>query len=609
MDADRLPATVPARIAALRAALRRHGLWAWVAPSTDPHLSEYPPERWSGRAWLSGFTGSAGTLVVTAEFAGLWVDGRYWVQADAELDGSGIEAQRAAGAASTAWIDWLGAQAPAGGEVGIDGSAFALASARALDAALVPRGARLRSGIDLLDEVWGNRPGLPAAPVRERGAEFEPRSRADKLALVRAAMESAGADWHLVSTLDDIAWTLNLRGDDIPMVPVFVAHLLLGRDQALLFTPPEKIDAALRGRLAADGVTVEPYGAARARLAALPPAARLLLDPRRVGVALAEAAPAAVARLEAVNPALLMKSRKSEGELQQVRATMERDGAALCEFFAGLESALARGEQLTEIDIDTRVTAARARQPGFLSPSFPTIAGFNANAAAPHYRARPESHALICDPQGPRDGLLLIDSGGQYEGGTTDITRMVAIGRCSPEQRRDVTLVLRGMIALARARFPRGTRAPMLDSLARAPIWAEGIDYNHGTGHGVGYCLAVHEGPQSISPFAPAAPESALEPGMITSDEPGIYRPGQWGVRIENLLLTVPAPDRGFGEFLAFETLTLCPIDRACLDAGALRADERAWLDAYHAEVRLRLAPLLTGEALAWMQRATAPLA
>jgi Xaa-Pro aminopeptidase len=281
---------------------------------------------------------------------------------------------------------------------------------------------------------------------------------------------------------------------------------------------------------------------------------------------------------------------------------MEQDGAALCEFYAWLEQALGR-EPVTELTIDEKIGAARARRPGFVSPSFATIAGFNGNGALPHYRATAASHAVIAG-----DGLLLIDSGGQYLGGTTDITRVVPVGQPSAEQKRDCTLVLKGVIALSSARFPRGTRSPLLDAIARAPIWAAGIDYGHGTGHGVGYFLNVHEGPQSISATAAPEPQTAMEPGMITSIEPGIYRPEKWGVRIENLVLNQPAGSTGFGEFLRFETLTLCPIDTRCLDTALLRADEIAWLDAYHREVRARLAPLVEGDALAWLERRTAPL-
>jgi len=308
--------------------------------------------------------------------------------------------------------------------------------------------------------------------------------------------------------------------------------------------------------------------------------------------------------LEAVNPTTFAKSRKTEEEARHIRAAMEQDGAALCEFFAWLDPLLADpGRKLTELDIDREITAARARRPGFVSPSFGTIAGYNANGAVIHYHATPEAHAAI-----DADGLLLIDSGGQYLGGTTDITRVVPVGTPSPEQKRDFTLVLKGVIALSAASFPRGTRSPLLDALARAPIWAAGIDYGHGTGHGVGYFLNVHEGPQSISPSTAPEPHTAMEPGMVTSVEPGIYKPGRWGIRLENLVLNVPAQQTEFGEFLRFETLTLCPFDTRCIDRGLLRADEIGWLNAYHATVRARLAPHVDGAARAWLEQRTEAL-
>jgi len=311
--------------------------------------------------------------------------------------------------------------------------------------------------------------------------------------------------------------------------------------------------------------------------------------------------------VESINPSTMAKSRKSDAEIAFVRQAMEEDGAALAEFFAWFEDALGR-ERITELTIDEKITAARARRPGFVCPSFSTIAGFNANGALPHYRATAEAHALIAAPGHTGDGLLLIDSGGQYPFGTTDITRVVPVGRTTREQREDFTRVLKGMISLSRAMFPRGTRSPALDALARTPIWAAGIDYGHGTGHGVGYFLNVHEGPHGITPHLAPDPHTALEPGMITSNEPGIYRPGRWGVRIENLVLTVPAEKTEFGEFLRFETLTLCPIDTRCIERDLLTADEIAWLNAYHVEVASRVGPLVSGAAHEWLESRTRPI-
>ncbi|WP_338340796.1 aminopeptidase P family protein [Burkholderia vietnamiensis] len=601
----RLPevSSVPARLALLRGAMVREDLAAYLVPSADPHLSEYLPERWQARRWLSGFTGSVGTLVVTADFAGLWVDSRYWVQAEAELAGTGVQLMKmTSGQQSAPHVDWLAQNVPAGATVGVDGAVLGIAAARALTAALDARGIALRTDLDLLDAIWPERPGLPGAAVFEHTAPQADTTRASKLAEVRRAMHAQGAQWHFVSTLDDLAWLFNLRGADVNFNPVFVAHALIGAERATLFVADGKVPPALAASLAQDGVEVRAYDAARAALGALPDGASLLIDPRRVTFGTLEAVPAGVKLIEAVNPSTFAKSRKTSAEIEHVRVTMEHDGAALAEFFAWFEQAVNR-EPITELTIEEQLTAARARRPGYVSPSFATIAGFNANGAMPHYHATPASHATIAG-----DGLLLIDSGGQYTGGTTDITRVVPVGTVGDLQRRDFTIVLKSMMALSRARFPRGIRSPMLDAIARAPMWAAGLDYGHGTGHGVGYFLNVHEGPQVISHYAPAEPHTAMEEGMITSIEPGVYRPGKWGIRIENLVVNRAAGQTEFGDFLAFETLTLCPIDTRCVLIEMLHEEERAWLNAYHASVRERVGRYVSGDAKAWLDARTQPI-
>jgi Xaa-Pro aminopeptidase len=586
----------------LRAAMRREQIDAVLIPSADPHLSEYLPGRWKGREWLSGFTGSVGAFIATADFAGVWTDARYWDQAEVELAGSEVALMKIPSGASLLYIDWLAASLQPGQTVAVDARVLGLSTARLLADALAARGIALRTDLDLLDHVWDDRPTLPTAPVFEHAGPHASLARADKLAWVRAEMARLGANRHFISTLDDIAWLFNLRGADVNYNPVFLAHALVEPQRATLFVAEGKVPPDVAERLRADGVELAPYGQAEAALAALGNDAILLVDPRRITSGMRAAVPAGVNVVEAVNPSTFAKSKKSDADAAHVRATMEQDGAALCEFFAWLDGVLADPGRapLTELDIDTHICAARARRPGFISPSFGTIAGFNANGAVMHYRATEQAHATI---QG--DGLLLIDSGGQYLGGTTDITRVVPVGTPSPDQKRDLTLVLKGVIALSSASFPRGTRSPMLDALARAPIWAAGIDYGHGTGHGVGYFLNVHEGPQSISPTTMPEPHTAMEPGMITSVEPGIYRPGRWGIRIENLVLNVGAGSTEFGEFLRFETLTLCPIDTRCLDLELLRPDEVQWLNDYHATVRARLAPLVEGAAKAWLETRT----
>ncbi|VXC45868.1 Peptidase M24 [Burkholderia sp. 8Y] len=597
------PSTFAARVESLRSRLAADRIDAVLVPSADPHLSEYLPARWQGRQWLSGFTGSVGTLVVTKDFAGVWVDSRYWTQAEAQLAGTGIALMKMMGGQQTApHVEWLAENVPSGGVVAVDGAVLGVAAARALADALTARGITLRTDVDVLDAVWPARPGLPDAPVYEHAAPHASVSRAEKLAHIREAMRGKGAQWHFVSTLDDLAWLFNLRGADVSYNPVFVAHALVGLDDATLFVADGKVPDALKAALARDNVRVAPYANAMPALASLPAGSTLLIDPRRITHGLLEKVPSAVNIVEAVNPSTFAKSRKTAAEAEHIRATMEQDGAALAEFFAWFEDALGR-ERITELTIDEKLTAARARRPGFVTLSFGTIAGFNANGAMPHYRATEASHSVI-----EGNGLLLIDSGGQYMSGTTDITRVVPVGDITAEHKRDFTTVLKGTIALSRARFPRGIRSPMLDSIARAPIWEAGADYGHGTGHGVGYFLNVHEGPQVISHYAPAEPWTAMEEGMITSIEPGIYRPGKWGIRIENLVLNQSAGKTEFGDFLEFETLTLCPIDTRCIDLSLLRADERAWLNAYHETVRRRVSPHVEGAAKAWLDKRTQPV-
>jgi Xaa-Pro aminopeptidase len=592
-------APITARLARIRDVMKRDGVDALLVPSADPHLSEYLSGYWQGRQWLSGFHGSVGTLVVTAGFAGLWVDSRYWEQAEKELAGSGIELVKLQ-PGRPGPLEWLAEQVRDKGVVAVDGAVMALASARTLAEKLKVRGIELRTRTDLLDEIWNDRPSLPSSPVYAHLPPYATQGREEKLTNLRQAMKEHGADWHFIATLDDIAWLFNLRGSDVSYNPVFLAFALISQDQALLFVAPGKVDSALRQVLETQGVTLGDYQNVGTALSAVPAGASLLVDPAKVTRGLLDHVDEQVRLVEGMNPTTFAKSRKSEADACHIRQAMEQDGAALCEFFAWLESKLGV-EAVSEVDIDTHLSAARARRENFVSLSFATIAGFNGNGAMPHYRATPESHAQI-----EGDGLLLIDSGGQYLGGTTDITRMVAVGTPTLEQKQDCTRVLKGVIALSRARFPQGILSPLLDAIARAPIWADAVDYGHGTGHGVGYFMNVHEGPQVIAYQAAPAPHTAMQAGMITSIEPGTYRPGRWGVRIENLVLNREAGKSEFGEFLEFETLTLCPIDTRCLDIEALTREERDWLNGYHAEVRQRVSPLVEGAALQWLQARTA---
>ncbi|GFM53429.1 aminopeptidase P family protein [Pseudomonas capsici] len=590
---------VAERLAQTRALMSREQIDAYLVPSADPHLSEYLPGYWQGRQWLSGFHGSVGTLVITQDFAGVWADSRYWEQATKELAGSGIELVKLL-PGQQGPLEWLAEQAEAESVVAVDGAVLAVASSRSLASKLYARGARLRTDMDLLNELWQDRPALPANPVFEHLPPHATLERSEKLAQVRQTMVERGADWHFIATLDDIAWLFNLRGTDVPYNPVFISFALIGPQSVTLFVASDKVGDDVRLSLVRDGINMLEYTQIGAALREVPRDARLLVDPARVTCGLLDYLDSEVTLVEGLNPSTLFKSRKTEADTRHIRQVMEQDGAALCEFFAWLDAASGR-EPISELTIDEKLTEARQRRPGYVSPSFSTIAAFNANGAMPHYRASEEEHAQI-----EGDGLLLIDSGGQYLGGTTDITRMVPVGTPSSEQKQDCTRVLKGVIALSRARFPKGILSPLLDSIARAPIWADEVNYGHGTGHGVGYFLNVHEGPQVIAYQAVATPQMAMLPGMITSIEPGTYRPGRWGVRIENLVINQEAGKTEFGEFLRFETLTLCPIDTRCLEISMLSSDERKWLNDYHAHVNERLSPLLQGAALKWLQIRTA---
>ena len=614
---------IPERLSALRAHMAQQGWQAVLLPSSDPHLSEYLPERWQGRVHFSGFTGSSGTLMVAAVGAALFTDSRYWTQAETELTGTDIALVKLDGAqapACAAWLMALPGLPPATEAVlAVDGDVMSLTQTQQLLDALAALSApawRLHTADDVLDGVWPERLGMPLAPVVEHMPPHASTTRSDKLTALREAMRSKGATHHWIATVDDLAWALNLRGSDVEYNPVFLGHALVSMTDVQLFVAPGKVNPDLQARLANDGVVVRPYADALPTLKSLPAGGVLLVDPKRITWGLRQAVPAGVKVVEAINPSTLAKSRKTTAEAAFIREAMARDGAAMCAFYAWLEQALGR-EAVSELTIDERLTAEREKQPGYVSLSFPTIAGFNANGALPHYRATPEAFAWLSTPQGlVAEGLLLIDSGAQYLGGTTDITRVWAIGTPSAAQKRDFTLVLKGTMALSRTRFPLGTLAPMLDAIARAPLWAEGLDFGHGTGHGVGYFLNVHEGPQSISKAVPH-PDMAMQVGMVTSIEPGLYRPGQWGIRIENLVLNVEAPPAvpdakpgapEHGAYLAFETLSLCPIDTRCIDLSLLRDDERQWLNSYHAEVLQRLRPLVSGDALRWLELRTQPI-
>lgn len=591
--------SVCSRLEKVRTAMADKDLAAWIVRTSDPYLSEYVPEHWTGVRWLSGFTGSTAVLAVTSDEAALFTDSRYWEQADRELKGSGISLVRLGAAGEPEPAAWISARLGRGERIGTDYAAMSISRQRLLEKVLTGAGLILEHDDGLLDAVWQeNRPPVPASPVYRLASAG--RSTADKLSEVRKRLKASGADALFVAPLDDTAWLTNCRGTDIHCNPVFLSYMLVTGERALLFCRAERMKTGVAEALLGEGVEIAPPEQCLPMLTETARSARLLIDPDRTPARILPML--AVKPVEAISPVTLMKSRKSRTELENIRSAMVSDGIALCEFYAELEERLADGERMTEIRAAELLHAHRAAQPDFLDESFDTIAAFGPNAALPHYTPSPATDRPLSD------GLLLIDSGGQYRTGTTDITRMTAVGSLSDEMKKDVTLVLKGMVALARACVPAGTSGAQLDSLARAPLWREGLDFGHGTGHGVGFVLSVHEGPFSVSPRSQKTGELGLQAGLVISDEPGVYRPGKWGVRIENLISARPAASTEFGSFLDFEVLTLCPIDVRALIPSILTSEERDWLNSYHARIRKILSPHLSLRAEKWLEQAVLPI-
>ena len=594
------------RIANLRSTLAAQDLTAIIVPSADPHLSEYLPEYWQARLWLSGFTGSVGTLVVTADFAGLWTDSRYWVHAADQLEGTGITLEKLAPGQPN-HIDWLADHLQEGDSVAVDGNVLSIAEQDRLLNAFDANDITLITERDVLTEIWTDRPALPAAKLYAHDEQFLAQSATSKLAAVREGMAEAGATHHLLSSLDDIAWLTNLRGAHVDYNPVFLSHMLIDADKATLFVDTDKVNEDIAQSLKDSGITLADYSAVQEALSALTPDDLLLLDPSKVAVGTLSKMADDVGFIEQMAPSTLLKSVKSDADIDHVCEAMRQDGAALAEFFATFEQRLANGERLSELDVDSMLIDVRSRQPYYVSPSFPTIAGFNENGALPHYRATPEKFSYLDVVEG-EGGLLLIDSGAQYQNGTTDITRVVGIGQVAAEHKRDFTIVLKAHIALARAHFPDGIASPLIDAICRAPLWQAQMDYGHGTGHGVGYFLNVHEGPQVIAYSASTPKERAMKVGMISSNEPGLYREGKWGIRIENLVVntSVAKPtETEFGDFLNFETITYCPIDTRLIEPSLLDQTEIDWLNDYHSQVFAELKDRVEGAALEWLTERT----
>ena len=595
--------TTTEKLTALRRAMARRGLAAYLVLTDDFHASEYVGGYFKAREYLSGFTGSAGTLLVLPDRALLWTDGRYFLQAESQLAGSGIELMRSGEPDVPTIEGFLLTELEEGSLLGFDARTVNAALARRLGKKLSAKHVRFAGDEDLVDGLWPDRPPLSAAPVWELGLAYAGESRADKLARVRAAMEREGADAFAVTALDELAWLLNLRGDDVACTPVFLGFLLLTRDGAALCARAGAVSAEIEAALAADGVRLADYEDIYGLVRALPRGTRLLLDGTTANYRLLQSVPEGVEMLDRPSPIVPMKAVKNETERENFRRAHLADGVALTRFLRWLKCDAVR-EGATELSAAEKLEEYRRAGADYLGPSFDPILAYGPHAAIVHYEATAETDVPL-----EARGLLLADTGGHYRTGTTDVTRTVALGPVTAEEKRACTLVLRGHLALAAARFRAGVTGENLDILARGPLWDEGLDYNHGTGHGVGYLLSVHEGPQRIHwNIASNARHVALEPGMIFSDEPGLYLAGKFGVRLENLLLVREAEKNGYGRFLSLEPLTLAPFDRDAIDASLLSDRELAQLNAYHARVYGALAPHLDAETREWLREAAAPI-
>ena len=591
------PMIAQQRLNDLRTQMQQHDLDAFIAMSADPHMSEYLPEYWQVRLWLTGFTGSVGIVVVTQDFAGLWVDGRYWVQAEQQLENTGFVLQKQTTEPTSTHLAWFAQNLPLHATISVNGQTLSVQQFEALNQIAQQHQFTIQTPFDIINEIWTDRPALPQEVVWQMANGLNAQTRLEKLSLIRSTLNTKNASAHFISALDDIAWILNCRGQDVEYNPVFLAHLFIDTSRTVLFIDDIKLSNELNQLLAQDQITVLRYTQTEFFLSQLSQQ-HVLIDPAKVSILHTQSIQKNNQLVQDINPSTLFKSRKHATEITHIRNAMTKDGVALSHFFYWLETALTQNQPINELTIDEKITAFRAEQVGFIGLSFSTIAGFNANGALPHYRATKDSYSQI---QG--DGLLLIDSGAQYHDGTTDITRVIPIGTPSTEQKRDYTLVLKCHIALAQTVFPEGIASPLLDAITRQTLWKYGLDYRHGTGHGVGFALNVHEGPQVISYYAPTLPQTKMREGMITSNEPGLYHEGKYGIRIENLVVNQAKKftDSTYGEFLEFETLTLCPINQSCIALELMTESEITWLNEYHQTVRERLAPHLQGKVLNWL--------
>lgn len=584
------------RVEKLRGLMRANQIDAYIIPSYDAHQSEYVAEHWKGREWISGFTGSAGTVVITLEDAGLWSDGRYYIQAEKQLEGSGIRLFRMVDPGVPFYSEWLAEVLQEGSVVGFDGHVFSVNMVKRMEKDLAAKRITLKMDQDFIGELWEDRPEIPAAALFIHDIKYAGKSRVDKLNEVRKEMKEQGANYYVLTSLDDIAWLLNIRGSDVPNNPVVIANVIVAEHTCYLFVDAGKVAAADQAELEADGVQLKAYEDIQLLLRELSSGDTVIFDANKTNSRLYNAISSDTKKIEHPDITTNLKAIKNEVEIQNLRSCEVKDGIAMVKFIKWLKNAVDK-EDITEIAAEEKLEEFRSEQEGHVGPSFDTIAGYGEHAALMHYKATKESQFTLRN-----EGLFLVDSGGQYYDGTTDITRTIVLGPLTDEQKRDFTLVLKGFIALSSVKYLYGATGSNLDVLARQPIWQYGIDYKCGTGHGVGFFLNVHEGPQSIrTGINPVV----LEKGMIITNEPGIYLEGKYGIRTENMMLVVEDEKTEFGQFMRFEALTYCPVDLSGIQLDLLTESEKQWLNHYHQEVYAKLAPYLNDEERAWLREET----
>ena len=583
----------------IRAALRQNDIDVYIIPSADPHLGENIPDHWKIIPWMTGFTGSAATVIITDTFAGLWTDSRYYIQAEKQLTGSGYELVRPKAFQSPDYLVWLSENINQESRIALNGKIFSISQIRKLEKAIAGKKVKFDLGCDIISGLWTSRPPVPSSVAFDYPAEFCGKDRSRKIAEVREQMKKQHVDFHFLASVDDIMWLLNIRGNDVEYSPLLMCFLLISEKQILFFVENEKIPIGLAQEFKKLEMVLMPYEEAASTISGLTEGRSILINPATTSVTLYNSIPERLRIIEDISIPTHLKAIKNKTEIENIGKVMIRDGVALTKFFFWFEHSLGK-IVLTELSLADKILEFRSMQKDFLGPSFSTITAFNEHAALPHYSPASDSDSEIGEC-----GILLVDSGGQYLGGTTDLTRTISTGAPGVRQKNDFTLVLKGHISLACAKFPLGTRGYQLDLLARKALWEKGLNYGHGTGHGVGCCLNVHEGPHNISP---ADNKTIIGSGMLISNEPAIYREGEYGIRTENLIICYEDEETEFGQFLKFDTVSLCYIDKALIDKSLLEEKEIRWLNSYHQDVFYKLSPHLTGPEKEWLKDKTEPI-